>query len=52
MTNLRGLDFSGNKATLVQRLMEDDNRREHGYSNMIKGKTQQEETEDLLTEND
>ena len=52
MTNLRGLDFSGNKATLVQRLMEDDNRREHGDSNMIKGKAQQEESEDLLTKND
>ena len=44
MTNLRGLDFSGNKATLVQRLMEDDNRREHVYSKQINRRPAREES--------
>ena len=44
MTNLRGLDFSGSRTMLVQRLIEDDIRREQGYG-------KQEETEDQLMEN-
>ena len=43
MINHRGLDFSGSRTTLVQRLMEDDIRREQGKP--------QEETEDQRMEN-
>jgi hypothetical protein len=43
MTIHRGLDFSGSRTMLVQRLMEDDIRREQGKP--------QEETEDQLMEN-
>ena len=49
MVNLRGLGFSGNKATLLQRLMEDDNERKNNNNskdNSASGQT----TEDSIQE--